>query len=726
MLLRGEMAWRARVCAVVLGVAVLSIGLAPNAPASDVRHFEKVSPADKGNGDIIGDGGTNIASRVGDAVTLSTRTPFGDTIGSGVSGQTQYIARRTSDGWAAHAITPAPRPETYQTFFGPTVFVSYSDDLRTAVVWGYDFPSVTGDLPLHVNVYAEDTATRSLEPVTALQSSGLPNPLPDPLSDLSDPTNWGVSADARHVAFVSRAQYLPEAVPGNRNLYKWDDGVLSLASVLPNGAAAVNADVQVGPQVPTVYRAAMSADGSRLAFSAAISGRRQLFLHIDGARTAWVSESELDPSDPNFTTSPVGVRLRAMTPDGRGVFFVTSSPLVSQDTNSGLDLYRWTDSPNPSSDSNLTLITQDGGMSNGLVVGVSDDGQRVYYQTLADQVSVWDHDTTHVAAQGAGIGPFASEGLAVDDWGPGVGRVTPDGRYLAFASKSPGITGDTTNGFREMYLYDLTSDTIRCVSCPSGPATSSATVAPDVTGGVPSYVIPGIRPRFLSDDGKVFFSTGEALLAQDRNGVLDVYEYDPVTDNLTLVSTGKGSDPATFTDASASGGDVFIVTRQRLVASDHDGLVDMYDARIGDALPSPPEQPATPICEGETCQPPPSASPPEDLLGSLVFDDGGSSVSPTLDARHRLVLHGASGSLRVELGAPGTLRWSGRGLRSGSVGRSRSGAVALRLRLGRHARARLKASGTYTTSVHLVLASSAGDATRTTRVVFKTAAKKGR
>ena len=130
----------------------------------------------------------------------------------------------------------------------------------------------------------------------------------------------------------------------------------------------------------------MSADGSRLAFAAvAISGIRQLYLHIDGRRTAWVSESELDPSDPNYTTDPTSVRLRAMTPDGRNVFFITDTPLVSQDTNSGPDLYRWTDSPNPSTDRNLTLITQDGAMSDSLVAGVSDDGQRVYYQSLSDR-----------------------------------------------------------------------------------------------------------------------------------------------------------------------------------------------------------------------------------------------------------------------------------------------------------------------------------------------------
>jgi hypothetical protein len=726
-LLRGEMVRRVRVFAVVLG-AVLGLSV-PAAHASDARHYEKVSPADKGNGDIIGDGGTNVASRAGDAVTLSTRTPFGDTIGSGVAGQTQYVARRTPDAWVTHAITPQPRSEEYQTFFGATRFRTFSDDLGTAVLWAYDLPAVTGDLPLRSNIYVEDTASRALEAVTALHN-GLPDPLPHFLFELNQDANWGVSADARHVAFVSRAQYLLEAAPGVPNVYQWDDGVLSLAGVLPDGTVPPNGSDIVTPQPVPMYRSSMSADGSRLVFTASDGGNDQLFMRINGSRTVWVSEPELDPNDPsfpppNYQPDPSNVLLQAVTPDGRSVFFTTDSPLLPEDMNGANDLYRYTDSADPSSDHNLTLIPD-----NGQVVGISDDGERVYTQTGGDNIVAWDHGTTHTIISAVPIEGDPREQLAVTSWGPGLGRLTPDGRYFAFATDASdvgiGPNGEVTNGHREMYLYTLGGG-VKCISCPSGPATSGITVSPDVTAGVVSYTMPGIRPHFLSDDGKVFFSTAEALVPQDRNGVLDAYEYDPASDSLSLISSGKGSDPATFTDASASGDDVFIVTRQRLVASDHDDLVDLYDARIGDALPSPPEA-APPGCEGETCQGSPSASPPEDLLGSLTFDEGGAGAFGVsgLTVRRHLVLHGASGSLRVKLSSPGTLSWHGRGLRSGSVRRSRSGVLVLHLQLRRHARAQLRSSGTYRTSVHLTLDSADGDTGRATRVTFKAAAKKGR
>jgi hypothetical protein len=298
---------------------------------------------------------------------------------------------------------------------------------------------------------------------------------------------------------------------------------------------------------------------------------------------------------------------------------------------------------------------------------------------------------------------------------------------LAFGTDALGPTGDVTNGHRELYLYSLRDRRLTCASCPSLPATFDATVTPAVTEGNPRVGNAGFRPRFLSDRGHVFFSTAEGLVPDDTNGVLDAYDYDPVTRRVSLLSTGKGKDPATFADASASGDDVFIVTRQRLVAADRDDLVDLYDVRNGSSLQEVVEQPAL-DCEADACQPPPSGSPPEDSLGSLGFEDNrpGSRASRLFSVRQRIVLHSVSGSLPVRLFAAGRLTWSGKGLRASSVRRHKGG-YEVRLHLVRHARAHLRASGVYTTSVHLIFVSASGDEVRrTTRVTFRVAAKKGR
>jgi len=705
----------------------MAFGLLP-AGASAARHYEKVSPADKGFGDIVGDGATTVAAQAGDAVAFNTRTPFGDTEGSGTIGQTQYVARRTDEAWVVHGITPTPRPDAKQTFFAPTLLQIYSNDLRTAVVRGYDLPAATDDVPLRNNIYVEDTATRALQTVTASQVD-----IPSIFDLLNYPKPfWGISADARHVAFVALpdiffgvvTQYHPDAAPGVSNVYQWDNGVLSVAGVLSDGTVPPD-----GSDSPTNLRGAMSADGSRLLFTASTGGNPpQLYMRIGGSRTAWISENELDRADPDFATDfqefPANVQAMGMTPNGRSVFFTTDARLLSDDRNrSGTDLYRYVDSEDPSSDSNLTLISQDGNLGNGELIGMSDDGERVYFLTTANHLVVWDHGAAQLISTAVSAGGGLDLGADI----PGNGRVTPDGMFLAFITDST-ATGQATNSHSEMYLYSLRDRTLVCCSCPASAATSDVTVLPAATHTELTLGNAGFRPRFLSDSGQVFFSTADALVPQDTNGVLDTYEYDPATGRVSLLSTGTGMDPSTFADASASGNDVFIVTRQRLVASDRDDLVDLYDVRDGSSLSEVAEQPR-PECEGDGCQPAPSASPPDDPVGSLSFEDDGdaSRGSRLLAARARIVLRGASGALPVRLFAAGKLVWSGRGLRAGSSRRSRSGAYHVRLRLSRRARLQLMASGVYRTSVHLTFVSTGGDEVkRTTRILFRVAARKGR
>jgi hypothetical protein len=724
--LRGERGWRRRVRAIGLVVVVccwcVVFGLVP-VVAGAARHFEKVSPADKGQGDIVGDGATTVAALAGDAVAFNSRTPFGDTVGSGTIGQTQYVARRTAEAWVVHAITPTPRPDALQTFFSPTLLELYSDDLRSAVVRGYDLPAATDDTPLRNNLYVEDTATLALRTVTVSQVE-VPT-IPD---FLSWPLDFrGISADARHVAFVTATQFLPDAAPGVPNVYAWDDGVLRVASVLPDGTVPPD-----GADTPVKLRGAMSADGSRLLFTAPTSpgGNPQLFVRIDGSRTVWVSQSEVDRLADPTNVLPLG-----MTPDGRSVFFTTDMSLLSDDGNSGTDLYRYTDRADPSTGSHLRLISQTGDLDGGQLIGMSDDGERVYFYTITGHLVAWDHGRSQLISNAVPFPGAGSDGFGLTSEQPGYGRVTSDGMFLAFGTNVTvdggvhGLTGEVTNGHRELYLYSLRDGSLTCCSCPSQSAISNATVLPESTLGNPTLGNSGFRPRFLSEDGRVFFSSGDALVAQDTNGVLDTYEYDPVTGSVSLLSTGTGKDPSTFADASASGDDVFIVTRQRLVASDHDNLVDLYDVRDGSSLPPEVVEQPRLECEGDGCQPLPSGNPPDDPLGSLSFEDGGAGSAGVrlLSVRQRVAVRGASGSLSVKLFAGGRLAWSGRGLQAGSIRRGRSGTVEVRLRLSRRARLRLRASGVYTTTIHFTFVSVGGDEVkRATRVTFRVAARKGR
>ena len=704
MLLQREIG-RLRACAMTLSVAVLGCtAFVVPVQAAELRHYEQVSPADKGDGDIIGEGLSTMASDAGDAAAFESRLNFGDAIGSGTVGRTTYLARRGAGGWSTHSVTPMPRPDAIQVLPASTRVEVFADDLSNALVWAYDLPAVADDTPSRENLYVEDTATGGLRTVSKTQQ--------DPLAlfDFLNTTFDGYSADAKHVAFDTPTRMLPDAVSGVPNVYKWDDGVLSLAGVLPDGSVPPG-----GATVfPTNIRGTMSADGTRLVFMASPDGSApsQLYLHVDGRRTVWVSEPERSNRD---ETPPNGIVFEGMTPDGRNVFFVSDDPLVDGDTAPGPDEYRFTYSADPANDGgNLTLLTNDGQAldgpgAGGTLVGMSDDARRVYLHESGGTLQLWQEGVSGLTT----VDPSAprsvpSQWLTLVTSMPGNSRVSPDGNWLAYFKAG------------QMYLYDRRAQSLTCVSCPS-----DASVVPSVTdsGG---RDFQGFRPRFLSDNGKVFFTSTGSLVPEDTNGVADVYEYDGQTRTLSLLTSGKGVDPAMFVDASRSGDDVFVVTRGKLVKSDRDDYVDLYDVRVGAA---PPDQPAdAPACEGEACHGAPSASPADDSLGSLSLegDSSGGAVLARLSVRHRATFHGAVGLLSVKLSAAGRVAWSGRGLVSGSVRRGSAGSVKLHMRLGKSARERLKRAGHYSTSVRLTFHAANGTTTRATVRVTFTARRKGR
>jgi hypothetical protein len=208
-----------------------------------------------------------------------------------------------------------------------------------------------------------------------------------------------------------------------------------------------------------------------------------------------------------------------------------------------------------------------------------------------------------------------------------VARVSGDGSRLAFMSDRS-LTGydtqDANSGKpdEEVYLYDANAGggagRVVCVSCdPTGArpvGVEYVTLSPlgVISGGdrvweghqwigasIPgwtSYVIGDAlyQSRSLSDSGRVFFETPDALVPQDINGNEDVYEYEPVgvgdcsTGSVTfsgasdgcvgLISSGTAIGETAFLDASENGNDVFFLTGEKLVSEDVDTALDVYDA----------------------------------------------------------------------------------------------------------------------------------------------------
>jgi NHL repeat len=251
-------------------------------------------------------------------------------------------------------------------------------------------------------------------------------------------------------------------------------------------------------------------------------------------------------------------------------------------------------------------------------------------------------------------------------------RVSPNGRYLSFMSQGS-LTGydnrDSVSGAadQEVFLYDTQgragSGALICASCnPTGARPEGVFdqgVFPGLladrplnwggqtlAGSIPGWTKIGrlralYQSRYLSDSGRLFFNAADALVPQDSNGVMDVYEYEapksevqPISNSCTteaptyshsaggcisLISSGTSSEESTFLDASESGDDVFFLTAAQLSQRDKDDALDVYDASVGGRESEPSNAVE---CSGDACQQP--ATPPDDSTpGSLTFNGPG-------------------------------------------------------------------------------------------------------
>jgi hypothetical protein len=617
--------------------AAYRVGFSAGLP--DCRAYEMVSPVEKNGADVIGQtkmvssGGASsmlaqtLASEQGDRVVFMTLTQFGgETHGSGNVGYTQYLAERAPGGWKSKGITPTPNVNNdVQVVWDKTEFDVFSSDLGVGALMGYSLPGAPAAArPNSEDLYLENTATGKLfAAVTDASKEGeqltLPPGFPPELAFIFEqPLFGGASSSLDTVTFMSRINFLPEAKGFGYKAYVFEHGVLKLLGVLPDGSipsggsSVINGERESTSGTGSDGKAledkdTVSTDGSRILFEVK-EDPGQIFMRKNGTSSVLVSESEA-----STPATAENVVLQAATPDLQHIVFSTSTRLLDSAPEGG-GLYMYTDSPNPQSESNLTYIGS--GEGNEAVLGMSEDGSHVYYlenNGVFFGVTLWDAGQKHSIAESQD-GAIGRDAVVSADGREiafrSAAKLTPDARYIPSSVNS----GANAN----MYVYSEDTNALKCVSCPVTGAAVTTGMERDTyaTGIGPTYGLP-YRPRFMSRDGRyVFFNTREALVPQDTNGVTDAYEYDIVTGQLSLLSTGTGEDGAWFVDSSASGRDAFLATRQKLTGWDPDKLDDLYDVRVEGGLPEPP--PAHVPCDGDACQGTPSAAPSFNTASGFV------------------------------------------------------------------------------------------------------------
>jgi hypothetical protein len=640
----------------------------------DCRAWEMVSPPDKNGVNVTQRTDKTHVSTDGDAVTFGALGNFGDVTGSAID--TEYLARRTAEpgtnGWATHGINPLARGVAGEAVLANTgTYVNaFAPDLDSAIYRSWrplTGPSNVEDIsnlytignlrqgPPQPSQLLSDAVTRVAAPVPP--GFGIP---PGAFVVNTRPELVGASADLGHVFFeehlplTADAQALLPPVNPNQlfsspcielafacepQLYDSVDGEVRLVGRVPAAGEAECDDAGGQPCL-----AAPSSSSAIPAYVSGIASYAERSISEDGRRVYF--------QIPGGSLTPGAVYLREdgersykvadsaevydTSRDGSRVFFLSPEQLLSSDTDGAPDVYMWDREASPGQ--RLTLIsaslTDDPGYAVS-VAGASADGRSVYFvsvgQLIAGQPPAFIGLYRWHDGGLAYIGQFnsAAEVFVIGfraTWRNEVSAkqslITPDGRHLIFMAGFPGgfvgrggFDGYDHAGHQELYLYDAGSGRLRCATCnPSGgPAKTDALLK--VLRGAAASESTSDSPHALSDDGRyLFFSSGDALVPEDTNGVYDAYEFDSRTGALHLISSGTDPSDSFFVDASDDGSNAFFVTAERLSGWDVDGAYDLYDARRGGGLPEPAPVPAP--CAGDSCLPATAPAPGPSAAGS--------------------------------------------------------------------------------------------------------------
>jgi hypothetical protein len=551
-----------------------ALRVGPSAYLPDCRAYELVSPPEMEGVGVVsstffGFDYPTISSQDGQRASFETYGAFGEEqVGSGVA--SFYLSRRGGSGWSSESLNspldPIPSLAAY-------LIEGFTEDLEKAYfISGWEPPLTPEASPNSSNTYLRDNSNGSYRLISLGAEADLGEFYLEP---------DGLATHAEHVifhpAFPGGVELTGCGGPPNKRLCDWSaaTGELTLVGVQPNGELSIG-QPSVGAR-PATGRRAVSADGTRIFFKEAGGANpcAGVCVRIDASTTQLVGTS--------------GSTFQAASSDGSVAYITQSGDLKRYDVAS----------------EELTDLTPAGEVVG--VLGSSADGSRAYFvakKELAPGATAGTNNL-YLWTQGEGFEFIASPVTQTSNWTGEYlsSRVTPDGMHVAFTANTS-LTGYPNEGHTEAYLYSAATGELACASCnPSGePATFNARI-----DGTNTHARP---PRNLSDDGAhLFFGTGEALVPRDTNGLEDIYEYDEANGEVALITTGTAGvqelfNPGIeFSDASASGNDVFFVTNQSLVGVDTDeGVPSSYDVRVGGGLASqnPPGQ--KPPCTGKECR----------------------------------------------------------------------------------------------------------------------------
>jgi phosphodiesterase/alkaline phosphatase D-like protein len=611
----------------------------------DNRQYELVSPPEKDgaqiygivgeNGVVVGGSAAVQAAEDGSAITYLSSAPVdsGSQQPAGSAYGAQILSRRGSGGWTSQDISP-PLP-------GPVPTAELSENN------GEPYRVFARDLSEGLLQENAGTPIEHFDTPGALDAGEAGAFTELPVGGLQAPVNFqAATPDLRHL--VVRAGVNTET----EELYEWPGpgegvgGAPVKVDTLPNRKASANGALLGGTRggnAPSEFagRNAVSADGSRVVWGNGAEGEpgeTELFTSdlVTGVTTQ--VDAALGGGGTFQLANTAGTRVFFTKEGGLYLYDVTHERLSDLTPGGAVG-----DILGANEEGTIVYVTGSSALSSEANAhGEKAEGTSIF---MLREVSEGEWGASFIAS--------LSEADVVGYTGVGTGfaeakwpvRVSANGNFLAFMSNRS-LTGydnrDAVSGVpdEEVFEYHAPESlasgpgSLVCASCdptgarPLGELDRGAEVYPGLpmdptkTWGhngqdTPDHwvasVIPGwnenlifegvgggtqfdlslYASRVLSNSGRLFFDSSDALVPQDVNHREDVYEYEPGGEGscpsgqagcVALISSGQGDDDSVFVDASASGEDVFFTTADRLVPADKDSATDMYDAHVCSAL----------------------------------------------------------------------------------------------------------------------------------------------
>jgi hypothetical protein len=744
----------------------------------ECRAYEMVTPPGKTNVLKLLVGPTNIAKVTEDGEKILYVTASGPLDGDPSSGiPALERAHRTPTGWQTERAAPpilAPFGETLTGVPRWVIPSSNLDKIFFSASGVYNANQVfTGRANFNGSVHLSDGVTDAWvsEPTWSgsLPADGTPEDIWTRFVPVGGSSDFGI------VYLNTFATLTPEDATSGRPalqsmaVYKYENGQLSNAGVLPDGSISPGGSVsaeRIGQGVQGSPNSAdndstldhpVSRDGKSLLFVSPDPVRAQadpslpkpqLYMAIDGKPSILISAPE-GVDEPIAGTAGVAATSNRMngpatsaafavaTPDHSVVLFSTKDALTAAAEGVGPEVfktYRYETTTGALTylpDLDRTRVAPTLVSEHGMVVELSESGNSMLYMTEGGLLRLWREGKPTLTV---------SEGMSES--------VTPGGSYITtaqFSDDEQVIALNSTGPLRgdpdhtpgtavpiawrsQVYRYTVADNGLECISCKPGGSLTGAVLS--LWGPVNGYSSTGALPvgawatRSMTGDGStIYFTTATPLVEADHNTVDDVYQWHG--GQLLLFSSGAtGAFASTLLETTRNGRDVFIVSAERLSPSDTDELNDIYDVRVDGGI-DPPQPPDAP-CTADECQGSPTPAPGAPSMGSASVSGRGNAIAAPKPFRAHAPrrVKGTKVILRVQVPDAGRLVVNGHFVKKATRNVTKGGGYKVKVALTGSGTRKLRQVVSMRTGLRITFKPRTGVAMkRTLQVTFKQPAR---